>query len=252
MTEEADVARLVWSSLLPIGFRLAANEVDSLAEPDPFFTMVPRQSYLPLILDRVIQQLKPKTTAKDVWLDCDGQPLRWHLPIGVLFDLFGEKQGIPWILNIHFRDFPEDILVRCQSRAAVEAILMSALKESDALKNKPPVMAQLQKRDHQELFRGLCNNRFEQFWTINRKLVSGEFRHVPTRVHFRSTPHAQKLVSSSATLGEVAESVIGSDWRQWRLVVQGVEPPPETPMTWLGRHLAHCDNFVHVIARENH
>jgi hypothetical protein len=37
MAEDADVLRQVWHSYLPIAFRLAANEVTSLQEPDPYY-----------------------------------------------------------------------------------------------------------------------------------------------------------------------------------------------------------------------
>ena len=36
-------------------------------------------------------------------------------------------------------------------------------------------------------------------------------------------------------------------WGGARLVVQGMEPGQEVPLDWLARHLAHPDNFLHVV-----
>ncbi|CAG2183358.1 unnamed protein product, partial [Oppiella nova] len=183
MAEDADVLRQVWHSYLPIAFRLAANEVTSLQEPDPYYrkqpfsvssqAMVSRMTYFPLVLEKVVKHLSrfcAQNAAQnhDLWLDFEGTPLKWHYPVGVLYDLLGADSCLPWTLSVHFEGFPEDALVRCSSRAAIEAHLMSGLKEADALRNRSQVMSSLQRRDHNQLWLGLSNDRFDQFWAVNR------------------------------------------------------------------------------------
>ncbi|CAG2110262.1 unnamed protein product, partial [Medioppia subpectinata] len=125
--------------------------------------MVSRLSYFPLVLEKALKHLlREKRETGDLWLESDGTPLKWHYPVGVLFDLLGAC--IPWTVTIHFRHFPEHQLVRCQSRAAVESHLIHALKESDALRNRSQVMSSLQKKDHNQLWLGVCNDKFDQFW----------------------------------------------------------------------------------------
>ena len=46
--------RLVWSGQIPVRFDLASNEVTTYQSPRPMFVMVPRLSYFPLLLARVI------------------------------------------------------------------------------------------------------------------------------------------------------------------------------------------------------
>ncbi|CAG2180460.1 unnamed protein product, partial [Oppiella nova] len=163
----------VWHSYLPIAFRLAANEVTSLQEPDPYYAMVSRMTYFPLVLEKVVKHLsrfcaQNAAQNNDLWLDFEGTPLKWHYPVGVLYDLLGADSCLPWTLSVHFEGFPEDALVRCSSRAAIEAHLMSGLKEADALRNRSQVMSSLQRRDHNQLWLGLSNDRFDQFWAVNR------------------------------------------------------------------------------------
>lgn len=41
--------------------------------------------------------------------------LRWHLPIGLLYDLHGGGK-LPWTIIIHFRDFPDKELIACETK----------------------------------------------------------------------------------------------------------------------------------------
>ena len=61
---------------------------------------------------------------------------------------------------------------------------MSILKEADFLKHKGQVISQMQKKDHKQLFLGLQNDKFDQFWAINRRLMeyiedANSFKHIP-------------------------------------------------------------------------
>ena len=194
MGEDRDVLKEVWDASIPILFTLAAEEVVSLQRPDPYYLMVARITYFPLVMDKVIKYFSKFISSPDhqslsnVWLDFNGQPLKWHYPVGLLWDMFGddherreeEKQSsscnlrLPWTITIHFQDFPEDELIRCSSRSAFESLFMSAIKEADTLKHRGDVMANLQKKDHNMLWTGLLNNKFDQFWSVNRKLMSFE------------------------------------------------------------------------------
>ena len=34
---------------------------------------------------------------------------------------------------------------------------------------------------------------------------------------------------------------------EWRVVIQGIEPPLETPIHWISEHFSHPDNFVYIV-----
>lgn len=70
----------------------------------------------------------------------------------------------------------------------VEAHFMSCLKEADVLKHRGQVVSTMQKKDHNQLWLGLVNDKFDQFWAINRRLMepTGEldgFKHIPIRCY---------------------------------------------------------------------
>ena len=68
---------------------------------------------------------------------------------------------------------------------------MSSVKESDQLKHGGKVVSSMQKKDHSQLWQGLQNDKFDQFWAVNRRLMepsqgtdgNGGFKHVPVRMY---------------------------------------------------------------------
>lgn len=53
MANDREVLREIWDGKLPICFHLAQEEIMEIQQPDPFYVMVPRLSYFPLVIDKV-------------------------------------------------------------------------------------------------------------------------------------------------------------------------------------------------------
>lgn len=53
MAEDREVLREIWEARLPVSFQLAQDEVATLNVPEPFYLMVPRLLYFPLVTDKV-------------------------------------------------------------------------------------------------------------------------------------------------------------------------------------------------------
>ena len=119
---------------------------------------------------------------------------------------------------------------------------------------------------------GVCTDKFEQFWLVNKRLMertNGEpFRCVPVRVMQPDRPFVQKMCRSVTDQGDlltvsdflkqyfphvlVNQTGHDSDSKPalnsaWRLLVHGVTPPLETPLQWLSEHLSHQDNFLYFV-----
>ncbi len=64
---------------------------------------------------------------------------------------------------------------------------MSCLKEADVLKHRSQVINNMQKKDHKQLWTGLQNDKFDQFWTTNRRLMERlndePFKYVPFKIY---------------------------------------------------------------------
>jgi len=241
--EDREVLREVWGGRIPACFRLATSHVDgamsdtALASADPYYLMLPRLSYLTLVTEKIRKHFCNKlllATAPDgsseggeMWFSdsATGAPLKWHLPVGVLLDQLAiqshnnDNATLPWNISVHFGNFPKDQLIKLDSRDLMESHFMSCIKEADQIKHGGRVVSAMQKKDHNQLWQGLQNDKFDQFWAVNRRLMdsksgSGQaasdpsggssvgggdgntFKHIPVRLYrctgnIALTAHAQ-------------------------------------------------------------
>lgn len=260
MANDREVLREVWEGKLPICFKLDAEEVVDIQQPDPIYLMVPRLSYFPLVIDKVrkhfIKYITSEKQDQMMWLSYNGQPLKWHYPTGVLFDLLVDpEEQLPWNLTVHFDKFPENQIFKFNNKEAVESYFMASLKEADVLKHRGQIINNMQKRDHNQLWLGLQNDKFEQFWSVNKKLMETSsdheyFKNVPFKCYLEDG-YSQKLIKPVTeegrrkTLKDLVEEMFpGIE----NVVVRthGLIPPMETPLQWMAEHLAYPDNFLHL------
>ncbi|PUZ73745.1 hypothetical protein GQ55_1G012200 [Panicum hallii var. hallii] len=129
-SEEA--ARRVWGGAVPLQVHLHDADVTALPPPPPFLTLGPRIGYLPLLIPVIkahfSNALPPGVDT--VWFEYKGLPLKWYVPIGVLFDLLCTDPERPWNLIVHFRGYPSEILSPCEGEDIVKWSYMNSLKEA--------------------------------------------------------------------------------------------------------------------------
>lgn len=110
MASDREVLRIIWEGQIPVCFQADPDEIDGVRQPENFYLLVSRLSYLPLVTEKVgahtvilivctflmtflicfrLQARKHfarfvTNTVQDgeVWFDCNGIPLKWHFPIG--------------------------------------------------------------------------------------------------------------------------------------------------------------------------
>ncbi len=80
MADDREVLREAWDGRVPAGFSLASQEVETLTAPDPFYLMLPRMSYLPIVTDKVRKHLakfvSPELQEKPMWFEFEGAPVK--------------------------------------------------------------------------------------------------------------------------------------------------------------------------------
>lgn len=53
MANDREILREIWDGKIPVCFQLDSSEVLEMQQPEPFYLMVPRLSYFPLVTDKV-------------------------------------------------------------------------------------------------------------------------------------------------------------------------------------------------------
>jgi len=186
-----------WKGHIPTVFTLAPDEVATLEKPRPFHACLPRQALLPLAIDAArahFEKFAPPIGG-EMWFEYADEPLRWQLPVGVLFDLMvGEDDGeaLPWEVTVHFQRFPQEAVLRATGTEA-EAVLLNALKESCWLRCGSAMPAMTLTPDKQSCLAAAIRDSDVGGFTEVRELIdagcaaqleanSRAVRHVPVRV----------------------------------------------------------------------
>jgi autophagy-related protein 5 len=291
--DDKEITRELWQSRLPICFILSDEDISKVNRselPEPLYLMLARQSYFPCIIEKIQryystyykENLNDTTNSinlANLWLEYESIPLKWHYPIGVLYDLYtsslpSTSSPLPWQITVHLSKFPESEIIRFPDKESIEAHYMSTLKEADALKHKGQIIGDMQKRDHKQLWNSLFQDKYDAFWNINNRLMSYTdnlqyFRYIPFRIYILDKPFIQKLFSpfdsedeKGLTLNDLLhfalnheahceqlaneKKILNTNIHDYRVIIHGVEPPVNTPVQWLSEHFSYPDNFLHI------
>jgi autophagy-related protein 5 len=97
------------------------------------------------------------------------------VPLGVQFDtligIHDKQKDLPWCLTFHYKDFPEDQVLKLEGLNFFKFHYINALKESHNLRmGSASEILSMQKREEQRMIDGILKHNFENFWEINQPL----------------------------------------------------------------------------------
>lgn len=257
MTRDYEVRRKLWDGKIPIQFVLdSCDRINCAAKP--YFAMLSRISYFPLVLPRVLQffgTAVEQISRDSVWLQYGTVPIKWHYPIGVLFDLLKDDDTLPWTVTVRTTEFPKE-LIRW-SRDSMESSFIQSIKEADYLKHKAEIVNSMKPEEYQRLWNGLVREQFDEYWFVNEKLVSSEkpIKHVPIRIYKSGQAFCQLLITpldDNGTQRTLADACTLAGFDSNVVAVSyGIEMPLETPLLWMVENYSYLDNFVHVVIKKS-
>uniref|UniRef100_A0AC34F8G6 Autophagy protein 5 n=1 Tax=Panagrolaimus sp. ES5 TaxID=591445 RepID=A0AC34F8G6_9BILA len=264
MADDYEVKRTIWDGKVPVEFVLDSSEF-VVRSSQSYFIMLPRVSYFPICLGKVLQFFKNNIDeiddVKNVWLQTSGKMLKWHYPIGVLHDLYSSDASLPWVVTIRFQTFPDD-LVKCGTIDLMRHYFIQTVKEADQLKHKGAIMSAMKSEEHAQLFNGICNDKFDDFWSVNKKLMDtneAKLLYIPMRFYLPDTPFRQVLISphkeddktpQEPTLKSALQKACPDiNPSGYVIISHGINVPLESPVYWLSKNFCYPDNFVHLVLR---
>ncbi|KAL9590049.1 MAG: hypothetical protein Q9203_001153 [Teloschistes exilis] len=217
----------IWEGSIPLAIRLSPSECRVYDQADSYLIQYPRLSYLPFLLPRLRAffasfLIDPDVASHEGWFSYEELPLKWHYPIGLLYDLFSGAQPahdgssnrgdrspsaqqpstLPWRLTLHFGDWPADQLVQPDAEGKVlHDAFINSVKEADFLRNGTAKgIMSLSKNDSTQLWtavqepndKGYAEQR-SSYDAIFQKLLYAQgapLRHIPMKVYLPSSPSA--------------------------------------------------------------
>ncbi|KAF4550215.1 Autophagy protein 5-like protein [Elsinoe fawcettii] len=263
-SELSALQRRIWDGSLPLEIRIAAADCTSYDRSDPYLIQLPRLSYLPHLLLRLHaffrpSLINPEVAPHDAWLSFDGLPLKWHYPLGLLYDLFSgappagldpqstststltvtltDALPLPWRLTLHYTSHPTELLFPLDADFRVlQDAFINAVKESDFIRNgSAKAVMSLSKQDSSSLWKAVETHDLALYNTVYHKLLNPpgqSLRNVPIKIYLpTSAPHPDAPTAipeeqEGKEEGEVEKIQAGSV-----RVVQGLVAPTMSKQT---------------------
>ncbi|KAF3784659.1 Autophagy protein 5 [Nymphaea thermarum] len=204
----------VWEGAIPLQIHLHESEVATLPVPSPALVLGPRNGYLPLLLPLVKPHFSNSLPPGDdnIWFDYKGLPLKWYVPLGVLFDLLCAVPERPWNLTVHFRGYPQELFSPCEGEENVKHSFMNSLKEAAYIINgNSKVIMNMSQFDQAELWRCVLKGEIEGYLQVSSKLKLGAVGEWCT---LRSVTSSEEPRQSSGE--STSRSRIGTMLGKWR------------------------------------
>jgi len=225
-----------WAGSIPIILSLAPSSLSSPTMPPPIHRMVSRMTLLHLGLSDAVMRFykfapavsfsfpqqqqdeepsSPKTNNNDqnypvCWFEDveSNQPLRWHLFVGILYDLLQSKQNtltakpLPWKIRIHFTSYPSHQILELSKKNTIKTVQLNfihSLKQALFLQygsNKKQMnMSKVQyELMWSSMERGGCYKMYQDVNGNLQQLDRGSLLHVPVRIMLNSKPMIQRPV----------------------------------------------------------
>ncbi|KAI4120159.1 MAG: hypothetical protein LQ345_000115 [Seirophora villosa] len=215
----------IWNGSVPLDIRLSPAECRVYDQADSYLIQYPRLSYLPFLLPRLhaffaFFLIDPSVAPHEGWFSVEGVPLKWHYPLGLLYDLFSgaapaqadrsddanhspsrpQPSTLPWRLTLHFTDWPGDQLVQPDAEGKVlHDAFINSVKEADFLRNGTAKgIMSLSKDDSTQLWTAVQEHKRSAFDPIAQKLLYAQgapLRHIPLKLYLPSSPSAAEPLS---------------------------------------------------------
>ena len=170
---------------------------------------LPRLSYLPLLLPRLHAFFSNSLIAdSEIVSPYSGQftydnvPLKWHLPLGLLYDVYvastrDNRQDpvppapLPFKLTLNFSPEREKPMLLEASPLVLHDSFINSIKEADFLRSgtAKPIMT-LSAQESQALWTSTQEGDLQTFSKIHGSLIPspGQMRHVPLRLYLPTAP----------------------------------------------------------------
>jgi len=273
--EATDIQKKIAGGKIPLSFDMHESEVTSLHRPPIFYVMAPRMSYLPLVSRSARESFgesAPDVGESGVWYEYESKPLRWNVPIGVLFDYYRNTnnddtcdQNLPFRITIRFQGFPKANLLPCAAEIDVENAFFNSMKQALSLKfGSAKRLMEISKASQENLWDGIVFNKFDKYWEASKGFLIPDDQYPKAQAPIRLLIRRKKVVeiaralqasvplTKGTTLKESLQMILNSnayelDLQQARVIIQGVSPPLDAPVTELCDELCAPDLFLYVI-----
>ncbi|OAL64509.1 autophagy protein Apg5 [Trichophyton rubrum] len=195
------------------------------------------------------------------WFSFEGIPLKWHYPVGLLYDLYAStepaleqsddkdtrypcRKTLPWKLTLHFQDWPDQELVGLDEQGRVmHDFFMNSVKEADFVRNGTgKSIMTLSKEDSNKLWTSIQ----ERSEKPSIKVVQSQF---PPKISTVSVGTEKQIQTIGTALHSVAPSLFpdDKDTNMATPILHGAAVPMSAPLEEMARCAAYADGWLNIV-----
>ncbi|WPK23239.1 hypothetical protein PUMCH_000468 [Australozyma saopauloensis] len=256
---------LLWEAAVNVRIKYGRHE---------YLARFHRSAYLPLYYTEIalffsVLSLSPQLESSPIWLQDGDTPLKWNLPIGVLYDLhwLHRRNGIePWTLTLCVSgegQYPRDTIIPFPSpvmgevvnyRDTVFQVIINLLKQSCyVLRGNSRAILSMSEHDTKALWKAIQTHDYDMYLTTMRENFDIEtVRRLPVKV-FSVPLRSYTQLSLSPKTENDEPTILGDTLQEFnsdKLYIQGIAIDDMLSMEVLQvwRQFRHLDNFLYIVA----
>lgn len=240
-----------------------------------YLLLVHRNSYFPLYFP-VIARFFTTILGKDIrkiWLQYQDVPLKWNLPVGVLYDLLflpTHSASENWTLELQYetRDvaFPKDDIIPFQANGGIidyekllNELFINHLKQSCyVMTGNSRAVMNLSENDTKSLWTAIVNHDYGVFTSIMNKVLLKTLLRVPIKLYLAGSStliqapvfpakDLEKQTTLRDVLAQWLPEMFGSDSAEAFIHGINVDVLYDTPILDVWSTFCHLDNFLYIV-----
>ncbi|EGV61613.1 autophagy protein 5 [Yamadazyma tenuis] len=255
MTEVLKIRHKLWNG--SINVRIEFD--DGSPEPKEYLLTVPRVSYLPIhFKDMVLYFRNFGPVQEPIWLEYNGIPLKWNLPVGVLYDYY----HLPKILDRRHQLPILELTVRSGSKWPGDLIpfdykgeidyektmcdnFFNQLKQSSFVANgNSKLVMNLSKDNSTRLWQSIVSHDLNEYENLNKKILPKRVSKFPIKIYLPGTPIIQLPIALNDEFGHILDQFPGFDAYIHGIQVNNIR---SLEIAELWRVFRHSDNFLYIV-----
>ncbi|KAG7841459.1 hypothetical protein KL942_001338 [Ogataea angusta] len=264
----SEIISRVWGGVLYMQFHL--DPALSNQDCPSFYIAVHRNSYLHNSLPAILQFFNPflkdarLAQSHNWWFEFERVPLKWNLPIGLLYDLVTTDAQIEkqvWDITLKYYDYPTEYVIPIDQNASfLKDHWTNQLKEACFILNgSSKLVMNMSRTDSDDFYHAAIHKDSTQFESMFRKLLPSNvssLKNLPIKVYL---PLSNKLIQPvlsnlgrKLTLGNLLQNLIPDLFPSSLMYTvahpysHGVILPLNSPIIDLYICMKSLDGFLHI------
>ena len=261
---DENLQETVWESSIPLRITINPQDLITSNIPLTLYYNLPRISYISSIIGDIIKNFQAfiQINLSDLWIEYEGNPIKWQYPIGVIVDSLGiDISKGPINLIIRQRDMPKNHVLEYTSMNVLRFYFFSALKEADCIRYPIDKKAFGMAKDKTDKLEKIIYENNPKNIIDYRKIMDFEkqMSKYPTKLVFCRTDivfiKAAEIIEGNEenyTIGQFLSDVLKKETyekikEKCKILIHGVEIEENMSFLFYYFNFSYMDTFLYIV-----